>query len=174
MISTKVTIIGLGNLLLRDEGIGVQVITELKRKYDFPEQVRLLDGGTLGLDLLPLIEGQEQIIFIDAISGHQEPGTVIVIEDENLPSFIGPKLSFHHVGLSDLLFASSLQGSKPAKVVLMGIQPEKIEVGLSLSDNLRGKMPQIIDTIVKKLETWGIKAKEKNFQEPSLVLSNSF
>lgn len=172
-MSNKVSIIGLGNLLLRDEGVGVHVVTKLQKEYDLPEELSVLDGGTLGLDLLPLIEGQEKIIFIDAADLKMEPGAVAIIENENLPSFLAPKLSFHHVGLADLLFASTIQGSKPTQVILIGIQPEKVEVGLSLSDTLTQKLSQIIDLIIKKLGEWNIEIKKKPM-ESSLVFSNSF
>lgn len=164
-MSNKIAIIGLGNLLLSDEGIGVHIVSELSKMYDLPEEISLLDGGTLGLDLLPLIEGKEKIIFIDAADLKKEPGSVAVIEDEKLPSFLAPKLSLHHVGLADLLFASSFQGNHPAKVILIGIQPEKMEIGLSLSDTLAQKKPEIIDLIVRKLREWKIEVKKKN-QEP--------
>ncbi len=113
--------------------MGVQAVEALRKSYEFPEEVRLIDGGTFGLDLLPLIEGMEGILFIDAMDLKKEPGTIAIIEDEEIPSFLAPKLSLHHVGLSDLLFASSFMGNKPPKMALVGIQPEKIDVGLDLS-----------------------------------------
>ena len=169
----RIAIIGLGNLLLSDEGIGVHVVSELQKEYDLPEELSVIDGGTLGLDLLPIIEGKEKIIFIDATDLQKEPGTIAIIEDENLPSFLAPKLSLHHVGLADLLFASTFQGNRPAKVILMGIQPAKLEVGLSLSETLTKKMPEFLEVIIKKLREWNIEIKKKP-KESSLVLSNSF
>jgi len=172
-MSNKIAIIGLGNLLLSDEGIGVHIISELQREYDFPEEISIIDGGTLGLDLLPIIEGKEKIIFIDAADLKKEPGWAAIIEDEKLPSFLAPKLSLHHVGLGDILFASTFQGNKPAKVVLLGIQPEKIDVGISLSATLAQKMPEFIELIIKKLREWNIETQKKP-KEPPRVLSNSF
>ncbi len=160
-MSTKISLIGLGNLLLSDEGVGVHIVTELQKNYEFPKELSVVDGGTLGLDLLPLIEGQEKIIFVDATDLQKEPGALAVIEDENLPCFLAPKLSLHHVGLADLLFASTFQGNKPAKVVLIGIQPQKMEVGLSLSDTLAQKLPEFIEFIIKKLREWNIEIKKK-------------
>ncbi|MGB9699520.1 MAG: HyaD/HybD family hydrogenase maturation endopeptidase [Thermodesulfobacteriota bacterium] len=157
----RIAIIGLGNLLLSDEGIGVHVVSELQKEYDLPEELSVIDGGTLGLDLLPIIEGKEKIIFIDATDLQKEPGTIAIIEDENLPSFLAPKLSLHHVGLADLLFASTFQGNRPAKVILMGIQPAKLEVGLSLSETLTKKMPEFLEVIIKKLREWNIEIKKK-------------
>ena len=82
----SVALIGLGNILLQDEGVGVHAVGALQRNYDFPEGVRLIDGGTLGLDLLPLIEGVEKILFVDAMDLKKEPGTIAVIEDQEIPS----------------------------------------------------------------------------------------
>lgn len=171
-MSTKISLIGLGNLLLSDEGVGVHIIEELRKNYEIPEELSVLDGGTLGLNLLPSIEGKEKIIFIDATDLQKEPGTIVIIEDENLPSFLAPKLSFHHVGLADILFASTFQGNRPAKVILIGIQPEKLMVGLSLSETLTKKIPEFIEVIIKKLREWNIEIKKKS-KESSFVLSNS-
>lgn len=168
-MSTKIALIGLGNLLLSDEGVGVHIISEMNRCFHIPDEICLLDGGTLGLDLLPLLEGKEKVLFIDAVDFQQEPGSMGIIEDVNLPSFLEPKLSLHHVGLSDLLFASSFQGNKPAKIVLIGIQPERVEVGLNLSETLCKKVPLVLKLIVKKLQEWGIELKAKNLEDSFLV-----
>ena len=82
----RISLIGLGNILLQDEGVGVQAVEALRKSFDFPEDVRLIDGGTLGLDLLPFIEGMEGILFIDALDLQKDPGTIAVIEDKDLPS----------------------------------------------------------------------------------------
>jgi len=89
-MNPKFILIGLGNILLRDERVGVHAVEALRKNFDFPENVRLLDGGTLGLDLLPFIEGMEgmegMILFVDAVDLQKEPGTIAIIRDEDLPS----------------------------------------------------------------------------------------
>ena len=75
-MNEKICVVGLGNLLLKDEGVGVHAVEALKGKYDFPEEVCLLDGGTLGLDLLHLIEGMDRVLFVDAVDLKREPGTI--------------------------------------------------------------------------------------------------
>lgn len=169
----KISVIGLGNVLLRDEGIGVHAVEALRKNFDFPEEVRLLDGGTLGLDLLPWIEGMERILFVDAVDLKKEPGIIAVIEDEELPSFLEPKLSLHHVGLSDLLFASSFMGIRPSKITLIGIQPEKVEIGLTLSDTLNENFEKLLKIILEKLQQWGVTFREKTNRESSNVLGHS-
>ena len=155
-MKNKNLVVGLGNILLSDEGAGVHAVEALRSRFDFSPDLSLLDGGTLGLDLLPWIEGRERVLFIDAVNLRKKPGTVAVLEDEAIPSFLSPKLSFHHVGLSDLLFASSFLGNRPAKIVLVGIQPEKIEVGLALSEAVVERFEILLSTIVEKLREWGV------------------
>lgn len=170
-MAIKISLIGLGNLLLRDEGVGVHAVEALKKKYDFPEEVRLLDGGTLGLDLLHWIEGMDRVLFVDAVDLKKEPGTLAVIEGESLPSLLEPKLSLHHVGLADLLFASSFLGTQPTEIVLVGIQPETLEFGLELSQTIRRSFDKLLETVLEKLREWGLEIKEKRVQESSGYVS---
>ena len=172
-VKAKTSLIGLGNILMGDDGVGVHAVEALKRKYDFPEEVRLLDGGTLGLDLLHLIEGMDRVLFIDAVDLKKSPGTVAVIEGEAIPSLLEPKLSLHHVGLADLLFASSFLGTRPAEIALVGIQPETLEIGLKLSKTVMGRFEQLLQAIVEKLREWGLEIKGKRIQEPDYVPGDS-
>jgi len=172
-MKTRISLIGLGNILLQDEGVGVQAVEALRKRFDFPEDVRLLDGGTLGLDLLPFIEGVERILFVDAVDFQKEPGTIVIIEDEGLPSFFEPKLSLHHVGLSDLLFTSGLMGIRPSKIILVGIQPEKVEVGLDLSPTVSENFEKFLNTILEKLREWGVRFRERTNRESLHVSGHS-
>ena len=172
-MNAKISLIGMGNLLMGDEGVGVHAVEALKRKYEFPEEVRLLDGGTLGLDLLHWIEGMDRVLFVDAVDLKRNPGTIAVIEDEDLPAFLGPKLSLHHVGLSDLLFASSFMGTRPAEIALVGIQPETMEIGLELSKTVMDRFEKLLQVVVEKLREWGLEIKEKTAREPIYVPGHS-
>jgi hydrogenase maturation protease len=158
---------------MRGEGVGVHAVEALRKNFDFPEDVRLLDGGTLGLDLLPFIEGMEGILFVDAVDVKREPGTIAVIQGEDLPSLLEPKLSLHHVGLSDLLFASTFMGTRPAKMVLVGIQPETMEIGLELSETIQGRFDKLLETVLGKLQEWGLEIKGKRLQESGNVPGDS-
>ena len=170
---SRIALIGLGNILLRDEGVGVHAVEALKKNFDFPEEVRLIDGGTLGLDLLPLIEGAEKILFVDAMDLKKDPGAIAVIEDQEIPSLLEPKLSLHHVGLSDLLFASRFMGNLPAKIVLVGMQPETMEIGLDLSPAVLQCFEELLRTVLGKLREWGLEVKEKTVREPDDVPGHS-
>ena len=173
-MKNRIQLIGLGNILLMDEGVGVHAVQALKRSFDFSEDISLLDGGTLGLDLLPYVEGAEKILFIDAMDFKQEPGTLTIMEDDEIPSFLRPALSFHQVGLADLLFASKFMGMKPEKIALIGIQPEKIETGLTLSETLNENFESLLKTILEKLREWGVTFKEKAVRGPADVPGDSF
>lgn len=152
---------GLGNILLRDEGVGVHIIKTLKESYDVPENVRLIDGGTMGLDLLPFIEGMDKVIIIDAVNLDKEPGTIEIIENDDIPSFISTKISIHQIGLPDVLAASRLLEITPAWTTLVGIQPESIETGLEMTGALKNNFERLLDTVIKILFGWGFEIKEK-------------
>jgi hydrogenase maturation protease len=165
----KFLLMGLGNILLGDEGAGVRSVEALAEKFEFSEDLRMLDGGTLGLDLLPYLEGKEKILFVDAVDFREKPGEVSVWEGEEIPSFLGPALSFHQIGLRDILFASKLMGMNPAEVVLVGIQPAEIETGLTLSDPLQKNFAALLQAVLTRLSAWGIRIKEKNAKGKACV-----
>jgi hydrogenase maturation protease len=152
----RILLMGLGNILLRDEGVGVHAVHRLKERYYFNPSIEIIDGGTLGLDLLPFLESSDNVLFVDAIDFGKEPGYVGEIEDGNIPSAIQTRLSVHHIGLSDLLLAVQWMDMKPEKICLIGIQPESLAMGLELSELIKDKMEELVERIVTKLETWGV------------------
>ena len=152
----KITVIGLGNILLKDEGVGVHVIHILKERYHFNPFIEIIDGGTLGLDLLPLLEDRDRILFVDAIDFGGEPGHIGEIEGEEVPSAFQTKLSVHHTGLPDLLLAAKWMDMVSTKICLIGIQPESTESGLEMTELMKGKKQELVDRAIAKLETWGI------------------
>jgi hydrogenase maturation protease len=152
----KTIVIGLGNILLRDEGVGVHAVNALRERYTFTPEVEVVDGGTLGLDLLPFFEGRERVLLVDAVDFKKDAGHIASIDDEDIPSTLFAKLSVHHIGLSDVLFAATLMGYKPSKIRLIGIQPQSLEVGLDLSECISGKIQMFLDTIIETLREWNI------------------
>jgi len=157
-----VTIIGIGNILLQDEGVGVHALNRLMEGYELPDSVNLIDGGTMGLDLLPFVEGSERILFIDAVDFRKEPGSIGIIEDEELPAIVRTKVSPHQIGLSDLLSVLKLLEKGPKSIAVIGIQPERIQTGTELSDTIRGRIDDLLNAIIEKLRQWGIEVKEKD------------
>ncbi len=152
----QATLIGLGNLLLRDEGAGVHVIRVLQEKYVVPPGLEIVDGGTAGLDLLPFIEGIERVLFVDAVNFGEEPGFIGELNNEEIPAFFAVKSSLHHLGLADVLAAAQLLGTLPQEVCLIGIQPHTLEPGLELSAELQARLDDLLEKILTKLSDWGI------------------
>lgn len=145
-------VLGLGNILLGDEGVGVRVVEALaERRSLLPEGTRLVDGGTLGLDLLPLIVDTRMLVLVDAVDVGREPGAVVVLEGQALDQALGAHLSPHQVGVSDLFAAARLLGGLPDPIVLIGIQPAEIAVGLALTDVVEAAVPAAVHAVVGEL-----------------------
>jgi hydrogenase maturation protease len=150
-----------GNLLLSDEGVGVRVIERLAATYELPEEVRTLDGGTLGLDLLYHLEGVENLLIVDAVEMVKPPGSLLRMEGEEIPTFLSIKMSPHQVGIPDMLFAAKLKDLYPPNVVLWGIQPGSLEIGLELSPDVSAQVDVLVGEVVKQLAQWGQQAQPR-------------
>ncbi len=155
-MTTKTLILGVGNLLLSDEGVGVRVIEQLQKEYDLPGEVDVLDGGTLGLDLLYHLEGVCRLLIIDAVETGQEPGTLIRLEGDEVPAFLSLKISPHQIGVPDMLFAAKLKDLYPNEVVLLGVQPGIIETGLNLSPPVAAQVTPLVEQTLAELKRWDI------------------
>lgn len=153
----EICIIGVGNILMQDEGIGPKVADILKKNYTFKPDIEIIDGGTLGLDLLPYLEKYKKILLIDVVDFGKEPGFIKILRGEEIPPYLKTKLSVHHVGVQDLLEVARLMGYMPEDLVLVGIQPEIIDLGLDLTPTLAGKLNELIEEILNILNSWGIK-----------------
>jgi hydrogenase maturation protease len=151
----KTLVLGVGNKLLSDEGVGVHVIERLAAGFDIPKEVQLLDGGTLGMDLLYYLEGIENLLLVDAVETHKDPGTIIRLEGEDVPSFLSLKISPHQLGVPDMLAAARFKDLYPKRLVLWGIQPELLEIGLELSPLIESKMDILVGNLVDQLKVWG-------------------
>lgn len=151
----KVLVLGIGNILLRDEGVGVHTAHTLLKHYSFPEGVEIMDGGTMGMELLSLIAQFNHVIFIDAVKTSSPPGTIIRVDHEEIPIFFRNKLSPHQIGLADVLAALQLTDEQPEQLVLWGIQPANIELGLELSEKIAFQMTKLVEYVVQELEHWG-------------------
>jgi hydrogenase maturation protease len=151
-----ILVLGLGNTIMSDDGFGVKVVTALSSRYRFPESVKLLDGGTLGLDLLPHLEGVEKLLIIDALDMRAEPGTISRIEGEEVPRAFASKLSVHQMGLQDLLAVAELQGHIPKNLVVWGAQPESIEMGTELTALVASALPLVVEHVLAELRGWGL------------------
>lgn len=154
----NIAVFGIGNILLSDDGVGVHILNRLKTEYDLPENVELIDGGTKGLDLLPLLENRDKVLFVDAANFKKEPGTIDSVMNDKIPSFLSTKLSVHQIGLPDLLFAARLMEITPNEMCLIGIQPESMETTTELSDAVSKRMDDLLTRVLEKLSEWGVEA----------------
>jgi hydrogenase maturation protease len=150
-----ILVLGLGNTIMTDDGFGVRVVETLSSRYRFQGEVRLLDGGTLGLDLLPHLEGIERLLIIDAVEMHGCPGTVFRLEGEEVPRAFASQLSAHQLGIKDLLAVAELQGQLPAELVVWGVQPDCIEMGTELTATVAAAIEPVVDGVLEELRRWG-------------------
>jgi len=157
--SIDVTILGIGNLLMGDEGVGIHALNKLQESYTFSPDINFVDGGTIGIDLIPYFEECKKMIIIDAVDFQEEPGYVGVLQNEEIKYRFNTKLSLHHAGLSDVLSIIELQEIEAPDMVLIGVQPEKVEMGIELTETISNKMESVIQIILNKLEEWRIKSK---------------
>jgi hydrogenase maturation protease len=148
-------VLGLGNPLMTDDGLGLAALERLRESYDMPPGVELVDGGTWGLNLLPVIEDAGGVILIDAIDTGAAPGTPVRIERAQLPRYLGTKLSPHQVDLRDVIALAELRGTLPRQTVALGLQPERVELGNTLSDVLRCRLDDLVALVAQELTRLG-------------------
>jgi hydrogenase maturation protease len=157
-VQSKTCLIGLGNILMRDDGVGVRAAMEIEQRFRFTPGVDIIDGGTLGLTLLPLIEGYTRVLFVDAVEAGLAPGAIVVLEGEQVPAMMESQVSVHQAGLADLLYAARMAGVMPPEVCLVGIQPQAVDLGLETTFPIREQREELIRTVLARLARWGIRA----------------
>jgi len=162
----RATVLGLGNILLGDEGVGIRAIERFRERYDVPEWVEIVDGGTAGIDLLPVLRPGAALIIVDAIKPDRGPGTMLRLEDDEVPAFLSAKLSPHQIGLPDLLATAQLLDRVPSKLILLGIEPKSLETGVRLTPELDEKVDGLVEKIADELRQLGIEALDRRL-EPS-------
>jgi hydrogenase maturation protease len=147
----NILVLGVGNILLRDEGVGVMLIEALEQEFAIPDGVELLDGGTAGIELLDHIRARELLIIVDAMRNGFSPGTVYRVAGEDVPAAFMTNISPHQLGISNLLATARLTDCLPARLVLFGIEPEEIATGLGLSARVDQGLGKLISAIVREL-----------------------
>ena len=148
-------VIGLGNPLMGDDGLGLAALARLRERWVLPPGVELVDGGTWGMNLLPVIEDASNVLLMDAIDTGAAPGTLAVVERARLPRYLAAKLSPHQVDLRDVLALAELRGTLPASTVAIGLQPAVVELTGELSPALEGRLDALVDAVVRRLAAWG-------------------
>ena len=150
-MNSKIVVIGIGNLLLMDEGIGVHTINELE-KHDLPESIEIYDGGTGGFKLIDLMHGAARVIFIDAVETGKAPGSVTIFRAEDVHSIYNKKkYSLHDTDLMEIIKMAEMLGNPPM-IEIVGIQPKTINYGTTLSKELAVSMSNIVNSVLKRIE----------------------
>ncbi|MRR28824.1 hydrogenase maturation protease [bacterium] len=147
---TKTVILGVGNLLLTDDGVGIHAIQKLQADYSLPAGVQVVDGGTCGLDLLQFLEGVDHLIIIDAARLGKTPGSIVRLEGDQVPAYLALKTSPHEIGLPELLFTARLTDIYPNHVVVFGVQPESIETHLGLTPAVAGCLDELVEMAARE------------------------
>lgn len=147
----KILILGIGNLLLKDEGIGVHVAQRMM-DMALPPDVEVMDGGTMGINLLSYIEERKKVVVIDAVQTDAPPGTLYRFTDRDLEENRGMLFSAHDIDFTHVLKMSRMFEKKPDEVIFIGVKPEEISEGIGLSPSVEEKIPMIIELVIKEIE----------------------
>jgi hydrogenase maturation protease len=150
-------VLGLGNVLLGDDGLGAAAVARVERDYCVPPGVRLAEGGTLGLSLLDLLTESRHVILVDAVRSDEPPGTLVRLDGDDVMDAVRDRLSTHQVGVVDLLDAARLIDSYPTEVTLLGLVPESIDLAVARSSAVEGGLDELVLAIVREAQSLGYK-----------------
>ena len=151
---SEITVLGIGNTILSDEGFGVRVVEYLQKNFTFPENVGLIDGGTLGVELEHFIIGTQKLLIIDSIDGGAEAGKTFHLKGDEILNHFTQKISAHEIGIQDILTMLEITGKKIPCVELLGAQPYSLEAGIELTEPMKRLVPIFADEVLKILKTW--------------------
>ena len=164
---SSLLILGLGNLLCRDDGLGAFVAQEIAGTRVIPEGVSVLDGGTRGHALLPYLEDTARAILVDAIQTDDAAGTLVRLEGDEVGPAVATRLSVHQVGVSDLIEAARWRDRIPPTLVLLGLVPETTELGVGLSPPVLAGMPTLVDRVCEEAARLGFRLLKRSGDEPT-------
>jgi hydrogenase maturation protease len=170
---SSLLILGLGNLLCSDDGLGAFVAQAVAEGRVIPDGVKVLDGGTLGLALLPYLEDAERAILVDAILADQPPGSLVRLEGDEVGPAVAARLSVHQVGVSDLIEAARWRDRIPPTLVLLGLVPVTTDLGVGLSAPVLAGLPDLIDRVCAEAERLGFPLEKKAGDEPNRTAHGS-
>ncbi|MGD9210996.1 MAG: HyaD/HybD family hydrogenase maturation endopeptidase [Desulfobacteraceae bacterium] len=162
MDNRQITILGVGNYLYTDEGVGIRVIEKLEQDYEFPEHVIPVDGGVLGVHLMGVISAADHLIVVDAVRNNGAPGTLYRLAGKDIPSRILAKNSLHQVDLLEALTLVKAIDRSP-ETVIVGIEPEDIEtMSLTLTKTVAAKVDDLIAMVLAELDSLNVTYSRRN------------
>jgi hydrogenase maturation protease len=156
---TGTVVIGLGNPLMGDDGLGLAALALLHDHWTFDPPLTLVDGGTWGLTLLPTIEDAARVLLLDAINVGAAPGAPVLLQRADLPRVLATKLSPHQIDLREVLALAEWRGTLPETIVAIGLQPAAVEMRTTLSAPLTASLPDMVERALAQLATWGHEAR---------------
>lgn len=159
---TPVLVLGLGNVLLEDEGLGIHALKMLQQRYEFSPEIEFLDGGTSGMALIDKISRRKQLLVLDAVQTGDPPGTLVKLSDQDVPVYFGMKVTFHQLGLADVLASLELSGERPGNVTVLGLVPQSLDLSLDLSDQIDARLDDLVEAAARELVGFGYEAKPAN------------
>lgn len=155
--SNRIVILGIGNILMQDEGVGVHVARALAES-GMADALDVVDGGTLGIELLPIVEDADSLVLIDAARFGGQPGEFRAFRDEGLNGTYGGHVSPHQAGAADLIAVARLTGALPKRCTLFGIEPSQIGFGLELSAAVAACVPAVLKAVIAEARSLELRA----------------
>ena len=152
----KIIVLGIGNILISDEGFGVRVVEKLQECYEFPDNVQLLDGGTMGYELLHRLIGIQKLILIDAVNGGAAPGTLFRFSGPEVNAYYRQKVSMHQLGIQEVLAMLEITDNTVPDLLVLGVQPASLEFGLDLSPIIEAAAETVAAQVITQLKDWQI------------------
>ncbi len=152
----SIILLGVGNILLTDEGLGVHVVNEMRKEYTFSPEIGIIDGGTMGMELLSYMRGMKKLLLVDAVNGGEEPGTVYEFPHRDMETYFTDHISVHEVGMQDILRIRALQDNPLEDAMVIGVEPESLDIGLAVSDTVKNVLPDVKQRVIGVLKTWGV------------------
>jgi hydrogenase maturation protease len=153
-IDQKITILGIGNTLFSDEGVGIHLLPLLEDPLKDYENIEIIEGLTDGMKLLGPVEDAENLIIIDAINAGKEPGTIITLVGDEIPAYFGIKMSIHQLGFQEVLLAAKLRERYPKQIVMFGMQPTSLQLGIELTETNQKKLGCLAETVIEQVKNW--------------------
>jgi len=154
-VEARTVVLGLGNMLMADDGVGLAALARLQEEWFVPRGVSLVDGGTWGMNLLHIVEDAHSLLIFDAIDVGKPPGSLVRLEGDDIPRFLSQKVSPHQIDLREVLALAELRGLLPQRLIALGIQPERIEMSTELSLPVAARLDELVRVGVSTLEHWG-------------------
>ncbi len=152
----KAVVLGVGNIILADEGVGVRVVEALERDYALPPEVAVIDAGTSGMEMLEDLSNLDFLLVVDAIAAAKAPGELVQLRGDEVPVFFRRNLSPHGIGLSDVLASLEFLGAEPKETVILGVQPTSLDLSTELTPTIAALVPELVAQVVDELTLRGL------------------